>query len=106
MNRVNYGTNICGLAKELELDYAEAEFNLRLTEHFERNIRHAVYGQQIKNTNTLLKLLNDYDNEDHRQKIKKVIKIRLRIEQLPYRIQFVQVALNLSVNHSHGEGEI
>ena len=70
MNRVNYATKLCGLAKELELDYAEAEFILRLTERFEKYIRHAIYGQQIKDNNTSIKILNDYDNNDHRQKMK------------------------------------
>ena len=83
MDRVNYATNICGLAKELDLDYTEAEFILKLTEHFERNIGHAVYGQQIKDKNTLLKVLNDCDNDDHSQKIKQGYQNRTQNKPAP-----------------------
>ena len=65
-----------GIAKELKLDYTEEEFVLKLSEHFERSIRHASMGQQVKDKATFLKILNDYDNDDQRQKIKQTFQNR------------------------------
>ena len=45
LNRVEYAMNLFGLGKKLDLEYTETEFVVRVSEHFERNIRHAVLGQ-------------------------------------------------------------
>ena len=59
-----------GIAKQVDMNYTEKEFVLKLSEHFERTIRHAIIAQQVKDKTTLLKILNDYDNDDQRQKAK------------------------------------
>ena len=68
LTRVEYATNLFGLGKKLDLKYTEAEFVLRISEHFERNIRHAVLGQQVKDKNMLLKILTEYDGDDQRHR--------------------------------------
>ena len=72
LHRVEYATNLFGLEKELDLEYTETEFVVRVREHFERNIRHAVLGQQVKDKNMLLKILADCagDDERHRKRDK------------------------------------
>ena len=45
LTRIEYATNLFGLGKEIDLEYTETEFVLCVSEHFERNIRHAVLGQ-------------------------------------------------------------
>ena len=55
-----------GIAKEVDMNYTEEEFVLKLSEHFERTIWHAIIAQQVKYKTTPLKILNDYDNDDQR----------------------------------------
>ena len=55
-----------GYAKELELTYSDGELTERLADHFEKGIRHAFRGQQIKSKSTLFQILTDYDNDDKR----------------------------------------
>ena len=66
LDRVTYATKIFGYAKELELAYAEEELAEKLADHFEKGIRHAFTGQQIKSKNALFQILTDYDN-DHKR---------------------------------------
>ena len=54
------------MGKELDLEYTQTEFVVRVSEHLERNIRHAGLGQQVKDKNMLLKILADYDGDDQR----------------------------------------
>ena len=68
MTCVEYATNLFGLRKELDLEYTETEFVLRISEHFERNIRHTVLGQQVKDKNMLLKILTAFDGDDQRHR--------------------------------------
>ena len=37
-----------------------------MADHFEKGIRHAFTGQQLKSKSTLFKILTDYDNDDER----------------------------------------
>ena len=57
LDRVTYATTIFGYAKELELAYTEEELSERLADHFEKGIRHAFTGQQVKSKNTLFNRL-------------------------------------------------
>ena len=68
LSRVDYATSLFGLGKELDLEYTDAEFVLRISEHFERDIRYASLAQQIKDKNKLLKILADYDGDDQRHR--------------------------------------
>ena len=79
LDRVTYATTIFGYAKELELTYGEEELTEKLADHFEKGIRHAFNGQQVKSKNTLFQILMDYDNDDKRAQNRKIeIKIRVR----------------------------
>ena len=71
LDRVIYVTTIFGYAKELELACSEEELTDRLADHFEKGIRHAFTGQQVKSKSTLFKILTDYDNDDKRDQNRK-----------------------------------
>ena len=66
LDRVSYATSIFGYAKELELTYEERELTEKLADHFEKGIRHAFTGQQVKSKSTLFQILTDYNNDDKR----------------------------------------
>ena len=66
LNRVTCATTIFGYANELELAYSEEELTERLADHFEKGIRHAFKGQQLKSKSTLFQILSDYDNDNKR----------------------------------------
>ena len=57
--------------KELVLAYSEKELTKRLADHFEKGIRHAFTGQQVKAKSTLSQILTDYDNDDKRAQNRK-----------------------------------
>ena len=59
-----------GYAKELELTYS-GELTERLADHFEKGIRHAFNGQQVKSKNTLFQIFTDYHNDDKRSQNRK-----------------------------------
>ena len=46
--------------------YGEEELTEKLAHHFEKGIRHAFNGQQVKSKNTLFQILMDYDSDDKR----------------------------------------
>ena len=66
LDSVTYATTMFGYAKEMELTYSDGELTERLTDHFEKGIRHAFTGQQVKSKSTLFQILTDYDN-DHKR---------------------------------------
>ena len=70
LGRVTYATTLFGYAKELKLAYSEEELTEKL-ELFEKGIRHAFTGQQVKSKSTLFQILTDYDNDDKRDKNRK-----------------------------------
>ena len=59
--RVQYATYILGLASELDVDYNEEDVIHKLIEHFEREVRHALLGRDVSNTELLFKILTDFD---------------------------------------------
>ena len=71
LDRVTYATTIFGYAKELELTYSDRELTERLADHFEKGVRHAFTGQQVKSKNTLFQILADYGNDDKRAQSRK-----------------------------------
>ena len=78
LDRVTYATTIFGYAKELELTYSDEELIERLADHFEKEIRHAFTGQQVKSKSTLFQILTDSDNDDKGTQIKKLIDIKIK----------------------------
>ena len=66
LDRVTYATTIFGYAKELALIYGAEELTEKLADHFEKGIRHAFTGQQVKSKSILFQILTDYDNDDKR----------------------------------------
>ena len=64
--RVQYGTYILGLASELDVDYSEEGLTHRLIEHFEKEVRHALLGRDVTNTEVLFKILSDFDFDKER----------------------------------------
>ena len=65
-NRVQYATYILGLASELDVDYSEDDITYRLIEHFEKEVRHALLGRDITNTQVLFKILFNFDFDKER----------------------------------------
>ena len=61
--RVQYATYILGLASELDVDYSEDDLTHRLIEHFEKEVRYALLGRDVTNTEVLFKILSDFDKE-------------------------------------------
>ena len=57
--RVQYATYIVGL--ELDVDDTEVDIIHKLTEHFEREARHALLGRDVSNIELLFKILSDFD---------------------------------------------
>lgn len=47
----------------------ESDTILRLREHFEKNVRHAMIGQGVKNKNEFFKILTEFDNDDRNERI-------------------------------------
>ena len=82
-NRINYATSMYGIAMEVDMNYIEEEFVLKLSEHFERTIRHAIIAQHVNDKTILLKILNDYDNDDQRQKAKQAFQSKLPDQSRP-----------------------
>jgi len=72
MSRVHCATLSLGYAKELELTYTEEELTEKLAEHFEKGVRHAFRGQQIRTKNALFQILADYDNDDKKIQARKI----------------------------------
>ena len=68
--RVTYATTLFGYAKELELAYSKEELTEKLADRFEKGVRHAFTGQQVKTKSTLLQILTDY-NDDKRDQNRK-----------------------------------
>ena len=64
--RVQYATYILGLASELDVDYSEEDIIHRLIEHFEKEVRHALLGRDVANTEVLFKILSDFDFDKER----------------------------------------
>lgn len=62
-SRAEYATKMFTLARDLETNYTDAEIIRKLSTHFEREIRFAIRGQQVKERGKLIELLQDYDNE-------------------------------------------
>ena len=71
LDRVTYATAVFGYAKELDLSYFDEELSEKLAEHFEKGIRHAFMGQQVRSKNTLFQILTDYDNDDRKAQNRK-----------------------------------
>lgn len=71
LSRVNYATTILSYAKELDLSYTEDETTENLCNHFEKGIRHAFNGQQVKSKSVLFKILTDYDEDDKKAQVRK-----------------------------------
>lgn len=67
--RVEYAINMFTLIKELEIDEPESESIERFRDHFDKNIRHAMIGQQIKTKSEFFKILTDYDNDDRKERM-------------------------------------
>ena len=59
--RVQYATYLLGLASELDVDYSEEELIHRIIEHFEKEVRHALLGRDVANTEVLFRILSDFD---------------------------------------------
>ena len=59
--RVQYATYILGLSSELDVDYSKVDIIHKLTKHFEREVRHALLGRDVSNTELLFKILSDFD---------------------------------------------
>ena len=72
LDRVTYATAVFGYAKELDLSYSDEELSEKLAEHFEKRIRYAFTGQQVKSKSTLFKILTDYDNDDRKAQNRKI----------------------------------
>ena len=64
--RVQYATFILGLTSELDVDYSEEDLIRRLIEHFEKEVRYALLGRDVANTEVLFKILSDFDFDKER----------------------------------------
>ena len=71
LGRVTYATAVFRYAKELDLSYSDEKLSEKLAEHFEKGIRHAFTGQQVKSKSTLFQILTDYDNDDRKAQNRK-----------------------------------
>ena len=58
--RVQYATYILGLASELDVDVSEEDLIHRLIEYFEKEVRHALLGRDVANTEVQFKILSDF----------------------------------------------
>ena len=57
LDRVTHASAVFGYAKELDLSYSDEELSEKLAVHFEKGIRHAFTGQQVKSKSTLFQIL-------------------------------------------------
>ena len=64
--RVQYATFLLGLASELDVDYSEEELIHRIIEHLKKEVRHALLGRDITNTEVLFRILSDFDFDKER----------------------------------------
>ena len=78
LDRVTYATTIFGYAKELELTDSDEELAERLADHFEKGIRHAFTGQQVKSKSTLFLILTDYYNMIKERKVENPIANKIK----------------------------
>ena len=53
------------------MTYSEGELTERIADHFEKEVRHAFTGQQVKSKSKLFQILTDYDNDDKRDQNRK-----------------------------------
>ena len=53
------------------MSYSEEELTERLVDHFEKEVKHAFKGQQVKSKSKLFQILTDYDNDDKRDQNRK-----------------------------------
>ena len=63
---VQYATYLLGLASELNVHYSEEELIHRIIEHFEKEVRHALLGRDVTNTEVLFRILSDFDFDKER----------------------------------------
>ena len=59
--RVQHATYILSIASELDVDYSQEDIIHKLIEHFEREVRRALLGRDVSNTELLFKILFDFD---------------------------------------------
>ena len=112
LDRVTYATIIFGYAKKLELIYGEEELTKKLADHFEKGIRHAFNGLQVKSKNTLFQILTDYDNDGKRSQNRKTNRDQNKSEvksddRSDTIIKILIIILTLTIIHqeSHGKRE-
>lgn len=63
MSRVDYATNMFGIAKDLGNNQSDAEIIRKISTHFDREVRFAIRGRSFNKKEELFELLEDFDSE-------------------------------------------